>query len=64
MRPTLILIAVLGGAAYVLGERARRPSDAHYTAYQRAAIAWTDPRVVKVRRTVRRRAKRLASRTR
>jgi hypothetical protein len=62
MRKTLILLALLGGTAYVLGERARRPTDSHYTAYQRAALAWTDPRVVKVRRAVRRRAKRITDR--
>ncbi|GAA2750387.1 hypothetical protein [Amnibacterium kyonggiense] len=64
MRKTVFLLAVLGGTAYVLGERARRPSDSHYTAYQRAALLWTDPRVVKARRALRRRAKRVSDRTR
>lgn len=54
MRKTVLLLAVPGGTASVLGERARRPSDAHRTAHQRAALLWTDPRVVKARRALRR----------
>lgn len=58
MRKSVLLLAVVGGAAYVLGQRAKRPSDPHYTPYQRAALLWTDPRVVKARRRVKHAAKR------
>jgi hypothetical protein len=62
MRKTVLLLAALGGAAYVLGQRVQRPSERHYTPYQRAALLWTDPRVVKLRRAARRGAKRLPTR--
>lgn len=51
MRKTLTLLAVLAGATYVLGQRAGRPEPKKkYSLYQRAALLWTSPNAVNLRR--------------
>ena len=59
MRKTLVLLAVLAAASYVLGERARRPDakKKQHTLLQRAALLWTSPRLTPVRRAVRHRTR-------
>ena len=59
MRRTVTTLALVGAAAYLLGRRSAGSdgSGPDYTAYQRAAILWTFPRVTKVRRTVRKRVR-------